>query len=148
MLLDVKHLMVFYENALALNDFSLEVNAGEIVAVIGSNSAGKTTLMNAISGLILDIQVKEKRKGGERITILGEVWFNREDLSRVSPDHRVKKGSSSAGNGTPSFPKAMCWKTSTSPAICGVGKKSRRRWTWFSPFFPIWPAIKTRRPAS
>ena len=66
MLLEVKHLMVFYENALALNDFSLQVDTGEIVAVIGSNSAGKTTLMNAISGLILDIQVKEKRKGGER----------------------------------------------------------------------------------
>ena len=85
LLLDVKHLMVFYENALALNDFSLQVDAGEIVAVIGSNSAGKTTLMNAISGLILDIQVKEKRKGGERITLLGEVWFNREDLSRMTP---------------------------------------------------------------
>jgi branched-chain amino acid transport system ATP-binding protein len=105
-LLDVKHLMVFYENALALNDFSLEVNTGEIVAVIGSNSAGKTTLMNAISGLILDIQVKEKRKGGERITILGEVWFNREDLSRVSPDHRVKKGIVLCRERHPIFPES------------------------------------------
>ena len=67
MLLEVKHLMVFYENALALNDLSLQVDTGEIVAVIGSNSAGKTTLMNAISGLILDIQVKEKRKGGNAL---------------------------------------------------------------------------------
>jgi branched-chain amino acid transport system ATP-binding protein len=106
LLLDVKHLMVFYENALALNDFSLQVPAGEIVAVIGSNSAGKTTLMNAISGLILDIQVKEKRKGGERITLLGEVWFNGEDLGRMSPDQRVKKGIVLCRERHPIFPES------------------------------------------
>jgi len=41
--LDIKNLMVFFENALALNDLSIMVNEGEIVGVIGSNSAGKTT---------------------------------------------------------------------------------------------------------
>ncbi|MGA9236825.1 MAG: hypothetical protein WBV91_18520, partial [Desulfobacterales bacterium] len=35
--LQVKNLMVFFENALALNDFSMEVQAGEFVGVIGSN---------------------------------------------------------------------------------------------------------------
>jgi len=34
----------FLKNALALNDFSMKVEEGEIVGVIGSNSAGKTTL--------------------------------------------------------------------------------------------------------
>jgi hypothetical protein len=33
--------MVFYENALAINDLSINVRAGEIVGIIGSNSAGK-----------------------------------------------------------------------------------------------------------
>jgi branched-chain amino acid transport system ATP-binding protein len=47
-MLEVSNLMVFYENALALNDFSMRVEPGSIVAVIGSNSAGKTTLMNTI----------------------------------------------------------------------------------------------------
>ena len=42
-MLEVKNLMVFFENAIALNDFSMIVNEGEIVGVIGSNSAGKTT---------------------------------------------------------------------------------------------------------
>ena len=57
--LEVKNLMVFFENAIALNDFSMSVNQGEIVGVIGSNSAGKTTLMNTISGLIIDMKIKE-----------------------------------------------------------------------------------------
>lgn len=50
-MLKVKNLMVFYENALAVNDISLEVSKGEIVGILGSNSAGKSTLMNTISGL-------------------------------------------------------------------------------------------------
>ena len=70
-MLEVKNLMVFFENALALNDFSMRVDQGEIIGVIGSNSAGKTTLMNTISGLIIDMKIKEQRKGGERITIYG-----------------------------------------------------------------------------
>ncbi|MGD9031214.1 MAG: ATP-binding cassette domain-containing protein, partial [Desulfobacteraceae bacterium] len=70
-MLQVQNLMVFFENALALNDFSMELQAKELRGVIGSNSAGKTTLMNALSGLILDMKIKEQRRGGERITVLG-----------------------------------------------------------------------------
>ena len=58
-MLAVKNLMVFFENALALNDLSLEVQTGEIVGVLGSNSAGKTTLMNTVSGLIIDMSMEE-----------------------------------------------------------------------------------------
>ena len=91
-MLEVRNLMVFFENALALNDFSMTVNQGEIVGVIGSNSAGKTTLMNTISGLIIDMKIKEQRKGGERINIYGEIVFNRENITEVQPFERVKKG--------------------------------------------------------
>ncbi len=63
-MLEVKNLLVFYENALAINDLSLRVDKGQMVGVIGSNSAGKTTLMNTISGLMIDMKIKEKRKGG------------------------------------------------------------------------------------
>jgi len=77
---------------LAINNFSLEVHKEEIVGVLGSNSAGKTTLMNTISGLMIDIKRKEDRRGGERITVLGEVIFEGEDITNTEPDKRVKKG--------------------------------------------------------
>jgi branched-chain amino acid transport system ATP-binding protein len=91
-MLELKNLMVFFENALAINDFSLEIYKGEIVAVLGSNSAGKTTLMNTISGLIIDIKKKEYRRGGERITVLGKLIFEAEDIINTKPSKRVKKG--------------------------------------------------------
>lgn len=91
-MLEVKNLMVFFENALALNDFSMTVNQSEIVGVIGSNSAGKTTLMNTVSGLIIDMKTKEQRKGGERINIFGEIVFKGENITDAQPYDRVNKG--------------------------------------------------------
>jgi len=103
-MLEVKNLMVFFENALAINDLSLEVQKGEIVGVLGSNSAGKTTLMNTISGLMIDMKRKEDRRGGERITVLGEIKFEGEDITKTEPDERVKKGIVLSRERHPIFP--------------------------------------------
>ncbi|MCX5862751.1 MAG: ATP-binding cassette domain-containing protein [Desulfomonile sp.] len=105
-MLEVSNLMVFYENALAVNDFSMRVEAGTIVAVIGSNSAGKTTLMNTISGLIIDTQIKEQRKGGERITLYGTVKLDGEDITNLYPSERVKKGMVLCRERHPIFPES------------------------------------------
>ncbi len=105
-MLEVKNLMVFFENALALNGFSLTVNQGEIVGVIGSNSAGKTTLMNTVSGLIIDMKIKEQRKGGERINIYGEIVFQGEDITNTRPYNRVKKGLVLSRERHPIFPES------------------------------------------
>ncbi|MBW1700862.1 MAG: ATP-binding cassette domain-containing protein [Deltaproteobacteria bacterium] len=105
-MLSVNNLMVFFENALALNDFSMEVKKGQIVGVIGSNSAGKTTLMNTLSGLIIDMRIKEKRRGGERITVYGEIIFDGEDISETRPNERVKKGIVLCRERHPIFPES------------------------------------------
>ena len=52
MLLEARNLHIGYGDAPAVWDVSLDVGAGEIVAVIGPNGAGKTTLINAIAGLL------------------------------------------------------------------------------------------------
>jgi branched-chain amino acid transport system ATP-binding protein len=91
-MLEIKNLMVFYENALAVNNVSMTCKEGKITGVFGSNSAGKSTLMYTISGIILDIKKKEEMRGGERITVLGEIWFNGENVINVKPSDRARKG--------------------------------------------------------
>src|SRR5512139_1422711 len=105
-MLEISNLMVFYENALALNDFSMAVEPGKIIAVIGSNSAGKTTLMNTVSGLIIDTKIKEQRKGGERITIYGKVRFDGVDITDMHPSERVKLGLVLCRERHPIFPES------------------------------------------
>jgi len=103
-MLALRNLMVFFENALAINDLSLEVYNDEIVGVLGSNSAGKTTLMDTLSGLIIDIRKKELRRGGERITVLGELIFEGKDIINTKPSERVKKGIVLSRERHPIFP--------------------------------------------
>ncbi len=54
-MLEAAELMVFYENMLALNNVSLKAEGQKIIGIFGSNSAGKSTLMYALSGILLDI---------------------------------------------------------------------------------------------
>ena len=91
-MLEVRDLLVFYENALAVNDLSLEVREGEVGGVFGSNSAGKTTLLNTISGLTLHLRQREARRGGMRITLGGTVLFRGEAIDALSPRERVERG--------------------------------------------------------
>lgn len=91
-MLEVKNLMVFYENMLAVNNVSMACGKGKIVGIFGANSAGKSTLMYALSGIMLDIRKKEAMRGGERITLLGEIRFNGEDVLNLKPSQRAKRG--------------------------------------------------------
>ncbi len=91
-MLEVRNLLVFYENALAVNDLSLEVREGEVVGVFGSNSAGKTTLLNTVAGFTLHLRNREARRGGMRITLGGSVWYRGERIDALSPRARVERG--------------------------------------------------------
>ena len=51
MILSISGLNLFYGDAQALDDVSLEVDAGDIVAVVGSNGAGKSSLIRTIAGI-------------------------------------------------------------------------------------------------
>lgn len=66
-MLEVCQLSSFYGPIQALREVSLEVGAGEAVAVLGPNGAGKSTLLHSISGLVSSRQGSIKYKGREII---------------------------------------------------------------------------------
>ena len=91
-MLEANQLMVFYENMLALNNVSIKCEANQIVGVFGANSAGKSTLMYTLSGIMEDIRKKEEMAGGERISVLGNITYLGEDITGLKPSKRAKKG--------------------------------------------------------
>ncbi len=91
-MLEATDLMVFYENMLALNNISIRCDKNQIAGVFGANSAGKSTLMYALSGIMLDIKKKEEMSGGERITMTGQIRFLDQDIMDLKPSKRAKKG--------------------------------------------------------
>ena len=91
-MLEATGLMVFYENMLALNNVSIKCEDKQIVGVFGANSAGKSTLMYTVSGIMEDIRKKEDMAGGERITVLGQVRFLGRDITDLKPSKRAREG--------------------------------------------------------
>ncbi|MGL5676433.1 MAG: ATP-binding cassette domain-containing protein, partial [Cellulosilyticaceae bacterium] len=51
MLLEMKHIMKTYDNVIANNDINIHLNQGEILAIVGENGAGKSTIMKILYGL-------------------------------------------------------------------------------------------------
>jgi branched-chain amino acid transport system ATP-binding protein len=76
--LEVRSIDVFYADSQALFGLSLEVEAREIVTLVGSNGAGKTTTLRAISGVL------SPRKG--------DILFEGEVLSTVAAHRRAEMG--------------------------------------------------------
>jgi branched-chain amino acid transport system ATP-binding protein len=91
-MLEAKDLIVFYENMIALNNVSIKCDRGQIVGIFGSNSAGKSTLMYTLSGIIFDIRKKEEMRGGERISVFGKIFYDGEEITHEEAPLRARKG--------------------------------------------------------
>ena len=91
-MIEARGLLVFFENMLALNNVTIRCGTGQIVGVFGANSAGKSTLMHALSGILLDIQRKEEMRGGERISSFGEILYEGRPIQDWKTDRRARLG--------------------------------------------------------
>ena len=81
-MLKVNDLQVYYGVIQALKGISFEVNEGEVIALIGANGAGKTTILHTITGLI---EAKA-----------GTVEFEGKDITKLPDDSNVVEGARKA----------------------------------------------------
>jgi len=73
-MLEVNNINVFYGSIHAVKDISFHVNEGEIISLIGANGAGKTTILQTISGLLK--------------STTGSIYFRGNELRQI-PAHKI-----------------------------------------------------------
>ena len=73
-MLEVKDLQVYYGMIQAIKGISFEVNQGEVIALIGANGAGKTTILHTVTGLIAPKA--------------GSIVFEGQDITKI-PAHKI-----------------------------------------------------------
>lgn len=89
-LLEMRNVETFYGPIMAIRGVSLEVNEGEIVAVLGANGAGKTTLLKTATGAL------DSRKG--------RVLFEGAEIQNRDPDWVARRGIAHVPEGREVFP--------------------------------------------
>jgi len=106
----MKDVRVHYGAVEAVKGISLSVEEGSIVTLIGSNGAGKTTVMRTISGL--------------HHPTSGEIWFKGQRIDRVSPQAIVKMGIAHVPEGRRVFPFLSVWENLMLGAFTRVEKQA------------------------
>jgi branched-chain amino acid transport system ATP-binding protein len=129
-ILNIDGLAINYGYISALRDVSMEVNAGEIVTLIGGNGAGKTTTLMSISNLI----TKAK----------GSVTFKGVDISRLAPNKIVRMGISHVPEGRKIFPALSVHENLIAGTVGNPGLSSNRIEELLEFSFSLFPQLKER----
>ena len=127
LLLDVDGIQVYYGNIHALKGVSLRINRGEIVTLIGANGAGKSTTLNAISGLLRPRT--------------GKILYDGRELTSVPPYEVVKLGLSQAPEGRRIFPR-MSVKENLEMGACSRTRQDLK--PDFERVYDLFPVLKER----
>ncbi|HEY7525503.1 MAG TPA: ABC transporter ATP-binding protein [Candidatus Limnocylindria bacterium] len=108
-ILDLQDLQVFYGNIEALKGVSMHVMRGEIVTLIGSNGAGKSTTLRTISGVL-------RPRGGT-------VRLNGQEIQQTPPHEIVKMGIAHSPEGRRVFARMSVHENLQMGAFARVGEK-------------------------
>ena len=128
-LLEVKDLEVYYGVICALKGISFEVNEGEIVALIGSNGAGKTTMMQSVVGIL-------PKKGGS-------VVFDGRDITKTPCHNIVKLGMTQVPEGRRIFQELTVYENLMMGAY--TVKDQQQFKDDLDKMFTLFPRLKERR---
>jgi len=128
-MLQVDNIDVAYGDVQVLYDVSLDIQKGELVAVIGANGAGKTTLLKTISSLL-----KPTR---------GVIEFKGETISGLGPDRIVSKGLVQVPEGRLLFPEMSIRENLEMGAYLTRDKQVIQ--ARFSEVYELFPVLKERR---
>ena len=131
MLLAVEDLGVRYGAATALRGASLTVRRGQLVAVIGNNGAGKTSLMRGLTGLV--------RPSG------GRVLFKGEDVTRLPAHAKVARGLAMVPEGRLIFPDQTVEDNLILGAYAHGGLKGTRARETLERGLALFPRLRERR---
>ncbi|QRM30999.1 ABC transporter ATP-binding protein [Microvirga sp. VF16] len=126
-MLSVRQLQASYGAAQVLFDISLEVNAGEVVTLLGRNGMGKTTTIRSIMGLL-------RPRGGE-------VRFDGAAVTRLAPYRIAQTGIGLVPEGRQIFPTLTVEENLVATASARTGS---RRWT-LDAVYDLFPRLKERR---
>ena len=128
-MLSIEKISCFYGIVQALWDVSIDVNEGEVVALLGANGAGKTTLLNAITGIVTPTS--------------GSVKLMGETITGIPRERIVEKGISYLPEGGRLFPDM----TIRENLEMGAYKKKnwRRRKEVIEHIFSLLPKLEERQ---
>ncbi|UCF92717.1 MAG: ABC transporter ATP-binding protein [Desulfobacterales bacterium] len=128
-MLRVEGIDVYYGDLQALREVSLEVNRGEVVAVIGSNGAGKSTLLRTVSGIL-----RPRR---------GQIMFNAANISQARTSRIVEQGISHVPEGRQIFPTMTVLENLEMGAQFPRTQKVQQE--TLAQVYAIFPRLKERR---
>ena len=129
-MLKIRNLTVKHGEIVAINGVSIHINENEIVTLIGSNGAGKTSLLEAITGL---------NKNSD-----GEVLFQEENILKLSCDQIVSKGISLVPEGRQIF-SGMTVEDNLILGAYTRLKKEKLSPLMMTEVFEMFPVLKERR---
>ena len=122
-MLELQDLHVNYGSIRALSGVSLEVQAGELVALIGSNGAGKSTTLKTISGLLRARQ--------------GTIRWQGQDITRAASDRIVALGISHCPEGRRIFGRLSVLENLRLGAVARAGREIDADLEWVYGLFPL-----------
>ncbi|MBI5847636.1 MAG: ABC transporter ATP-binding protein [Nitrospirae bacterium] len=128
-MLEIRNIDVFYGDVQVIWDVSFEVKAGEIVALIGANGAGKSTTLKTISGIV------RPRKG--------EVVFDEALIHKIEPYKLIEQGLALCPEARRLFVEMTVEENLDMGSLKGEAKKQRQKTKEM--VFELFPRLGERR---